>query len=293
MFDVLGHGAHATALLEQWGMREALGMPPQTALQDAAYLYANRSAQPLLVAAALTAWEAVRSVLPQPALVAGYSIGELSAYAVAGSLSPPDALALAAARAAAMDGCIASDAPQAMLAVSGLALPLLRGMLPAGALFIAIQTGKDSAIVGGLREHAQALRAQAEQRGARVTALPMGVASHTPLMQPAVAPFLAELRGRGFSDPVLPVICGISAEGVRRKDRAMETLARQLADTVLWDQCMDSCAEAGISIALELGPGRALSRMLEQRHPHIACRSVCEFRSAAGVAAWAGRHFDE
>jgi [acyl-carrier-protein] S-malonyltransferase len=293
MFDVLGNRAHAMALLEQWAMQDALGMPPETALQDTAHLYANRSAQPLLVAAALTSWDAVKNVMPQPALVAGYSIGELSAYAVAESVSPPDALALAAARATAMDGCIATDAPQAMLAVSGLGLPLLRDMLPADALFIAIETGKDSAIVGGLREHAEAFRVHAEQRGGRVTPLPMGVASHTPFMQPAVAPFLAEMRARGFSDPHLPVICGISAESVRRKERAVETLARQLADTVLWDQCMDSCAEAGITIALELGPGRALSRMLEQRHPQIACRSVCEFRSVAGVAAWIGRHFGE
>jgi len=293
MFDVLGNGAHAMALLEQWRMQDALGMPPETALQDPAHLYANRSAQPLIVAATLAAWDAVRKVMPKPALIAGYSIGELSAYAVAGSLSPSDALALAAVRADAMDGCIAPEAPQAMLAVSGLPLPLLREMLPADELFIAIETGKDSAIVGGLRANAEAFRAQAEQRGARATPLPMGVASHTPLMQAAVAPFLAQLRARGFSDPHLPVNCGISAEAVRRKDRAMETLALQLADTVRWDQCMDSCAEAGITIALELGPGRALSRMLEQRHPHIACRSVCEFRSAAGVAAWVGRHFDE
>lgn len=293
MFDVLGNAAHAAALLEQWQMHDALGMPPETALQDPVRLYANRSAQPLIVAASLAAWEAVKNAIPQPALIAGYSIGELAAYAVAGSLPPPDALALAAARAGIMDACIAAEAPQAMLAVSGLPLPLLREMLPANALFIAIETGKDSAIVGGLRDDAEPFRVSVEQRGARATPLPMGVASHTPLMQPAVAPFLSELRGSGFSDPHPPVVCGISAEGVIRKDRAMETLARQLAETVIWDQCMDSCAEAGITIALELGPGRALSRMLEQRHPHIVCRSVCEFRSVAGVAGWIGRHFDE
>jgi [acyl-carrier-protein] S-malonyltransferase len=52
---------------------------------------------------------------------------------------------------------------------------------------------------------------------------------------------------------------------------------------------MDTAAEAGITVALELGPGSALSRMLEARHPGIACRSAAEFRTVDGIAAWVGR----
>lgn len=295
LFELRDSAAHGAALAEHWLLQDSLGMPLAQALTNPAHLYANRIAQPLIVAASLTAWEAVRNMLPQsvqPALVAGYSIGELTAYAVAGSLSPQDALVLAAQRAAAMDACRAPDRPQAMLAVSGLALPLLREMLQEDALYMAIETGEDSAIVGGLHAQADVLRRLAEQRGARAIPLPVEVASHTPLMGDAVAPFLDDMKRRRFLDPRIPVVCGISAENVRNHDRAMQTLARQLSETVLWRQCMDNCAEAGITIALELGPGTALSRMLSQRHPQIACRSVCEFRSAAGVAGWIERHFD-
>ena len=52
---------------------------------------------------------------------------------------------------------------------------------------------------------------------------------------------------------------------------------------------MDAAAEAGITVALELGPGAALARMLQARHPHIACRSVADFRSLDGIVAWLGR----
>lgn len=295
MFELFGNAEHGAALAEQWSLRDALGMAVQQALQDPAHLYANRIAQPLIAAASLTAWETVRNILPpsvQPALVAGYSIGELTAYAVAGSLSPQDAVALAAQRASAMDACKNPELPQSMLAVSGIALPLLRDMLQEDALYIAIETGEDSAIVGGLLTHADALRRLADQRGARAIPLPVEVASHTPFMRDAAEPFLAEMRRRSFSDPRIPVVCGISAESVHHQDRAMHTLARQLSETVLWRQCMDSCMEAGVTIALELGPGNALSRMLSQRHPQIACRSVCEFRSAAGVGSWIERHFN-
>lgn len=282
---------------EQWSLQDALGMPLEPVLNDPKRLYANRHAQPLIAAASLAAWETVRAALPQsvqPALVAGYSIGELTAYAVAGSLAPRDAVALAARRASAMDACMQPGLQQAMLGVSGMALPLLRELLlQEDALHIAIETGEDSAIVGGLRAQVDALRARVEQRGARAVPLPVEVASHTPFMRGAAAPFLAEMKKLRFADPRIPVVCGVSAEIVRDSERAMSTLARQLAETLLWRQCMDSCAEAGVTIALELGPGNALSRMLSQRHPQIACRSVCEFRSAAGVAGWIERHFDQ
>jgi [acyl-carrier-protein] S-malonyltransferase len=55
---------------------------------------------------------------------------------------------------------------------------------------------------------------------------------------------------------------------------------------------MDATAEAGMTVALELGPGAALARMLQARHPQIACRSVADFRTLDGIVAWLGRHFD-
>jgi [acyl-carrier-protein] S-malonyltransferase len=66
-------------------------------------------------------------------------------------------------------------------------------------------------------------------------------------------------------------------------------LSRQIAEPIRWKDCMDACAEAGATVALELGPGAALSRMLQARHPGIACRAVSEFRSLGGVRAWLER----
>ena len=82
------------------------------------------------------------------------------------------------------------------------------------------------------------------------------------------------------------------AVDVLRKARAVETLSRQLSETIVWSDCMDAAAEAGMTVALELGPGAALARMLQARHPHIACRSVADFRSLDGIVAWLGRHVD-
>jgi [acyl-carrier-protein] S-malonyltransferase len=52
---------------------------------------------------------------------------------------------------------------------------------------------------------------------------------------------------------------------------------------------MDAASEAGISYALELGPGNALTRMLQNRHPHINTRSVADFRTLDGISKWLSR----
>jgi len=85
------------------------------------------------------------------------------------------------------------------------------------------------------------------------------------------------------------VLSGIGAESIVGKPRAIEALSRQLVETIVWDACMDAAAEAGVTVALELGPGAALARMLQTRHPHIPCRSVADFRSIDGIVAWVGR----
>jgi [acyl-carrier-protein] S-malonyltransferase len=249
---------------------------------DPQALFDNRVAQPAIVAATLAMWLALRETLPAPALVAGYSIGELAAYGVAGAVVPDEAVRLAGARAVLMDAA-AAGAPQGLAAVSGIDV----ARVDAG---VAIVTGHDSCIVGGTLDELDALPAR--WQAARVQRLPVGVASHTALMQAAVAPFGALLAEAPLTAPRVPVLAGIDAGRVLRREVAIDRLARQLAETIEWAACMDAFVEAGITVALELGPGAALARMLQARHPQIACRSVADFQTLAGIAGWVERTLD-
>jgi [acyl-carrier-protein] S-malonyltransferase len=254
-------------------------------------MFENHVAQPLIVGATLAMWEALRRRIPAPSLVAGYSVGELSAYGVAGALEPIDAVRLAAARATLMDAA-AATASQALVAIGGLPVERARTLAHADAFDIAIITGHDSCIAGGLEATLPHLELAVASAGGRLQRLPVGIASHTPLMAPAVAPFAAALLAAPFREQACPVLSGIGAEKVGSKAQAVETLSRQLSETIVWSDCMDAAAEAGMTVALELGPGAALARMLQARHPQIACRSVADFRSLDGIVAWLGRHFD-
>ncbi|MYN18668.1 acyltransferase domain-containing protein [Rugamonas sp. FT107W] len=259
------------------------------ALADDADIYANRNAQPLIVAATLAMWEAIRAFAPQPALVAGYSIGELAAYGVVGACAPETAVRLAVERARLMDSCALALPGQTLIAISGLALPRVAALLAEHDFYMSIENGDDACIAGGPAASAEALERAVHAAGGRSTRLPVEVASHTPYMQAAVVPFAAALQQAEFRPMNVPVLSGIGATAVTTKAQAVDQLSRQLAETIHWAACMDAAAEAGITYALELGPGAALSRMLQSRHPHINTRSVADFRTLDGIRKWLDR----
>jgi [acyl-carrier-protein] S-malonyltransferase len=283
MFDLARSDTRAAALLDDC----ALSTPGQQ------QMFENRLAQPAIVGATLSMWEALRRRTPAPSLVAGYSVGELSAYGVAGALDPVDAVHLAAIRAQLMDAAAATTSLQAMAAISGLSLERARVLVRSCGFDLAIITGQDSCVVGGLDATLAQLEQAVTLAGGRLQRLPIGVASHTALMAQAVAPFDDALTGVPFDVLACPVLSGIGAEAITDKQRAVDTLSRQLSRTIVWSECMDTAVEAGMTVALELGPGASLARMLQARHPQLACRSVADFRSIDGIVAWLGRHFEQ
>ena len=101
------------------------------------------------------------------------------------------------------------------------------------------------------------------------------------------------LSGNGLlSATAFGRLAGISAAPVSDKEQAVGQLSRQMAEKIRWLACMDACAEAGITYALELGPGSALTKMLQARHPHINTRSVADFRTLDGIRKWLDRAAD-
>ena len=255
-------------------------------------IYTNRIAQPMIVASALSIWEAIKRKIPAPSLVAGYSIGELAAYSVAGMLNAKQAVDLARTRAGLMDACLAESPQQVLAAINGLSIERTQQLIDPFDFHLAIITGEDSCIVGGQQSTFSSIGQAVPAAGGKIQSLPVDIASHTPKMAHAVSPFLSALKDIQFTAASCPVLSGIEAIPITDKIIAITHLSRQLAEPIQWSNCMDACAEAGVTVALELGPGSALSRMLQTRHPQIACRSVADFRSIDGIVTWLKRQFD-
>jgi [acyl-carrier-protein] S-malonyltransferase len=266
-----------------------LGLNLRDVLAQRDDIFRNAIAQPLICLSQLALWTALRQDAPKPAAFCGYSVGELGAYACAGALDAAELARIAAARAALMDRAAAAT-HGGMLALQGLRRNEVARLCEGHRAWIAIAIGEEEFVIGGEDAALQQLSAIFAERGARLTRLKVGLASHTPLLSDAVPPFRVELIASSLADPGTPVVAGIDATWVVRRETAIEKLAQQLDRTIAWAGCLDMLYERGCRVFLELGPGRALARMAQARFADIDARSVDDFRSLDGVASWLSRH---
>lgn len=251
-------------------------------------LFTNAMAQPLICAVELATWAALSSQLPSPRVFAGYSVGELAAYGCAGALDAQAVVALARDRARAMDA--ACPDPCRMSAVRDLTCGSVEALTRAHGVEIAIINAEDRIVVAGRAPAMASFEASAQGFGASVTPLPVNVASHTSLMWPAADAVHCWLEESALMAPLIPVLAGIDGTPVLSRTRAVETFARQTAQTIRWHACLEGLREAGCTVLLELGPGADLARMARDRWPGIPARSIAEFRSLEGAVAWTHRH---
>ncbi|MFL6956975.1 malonate decarboxylase subunit epsilon [Nocardiopsis yanglingensis] len=281
MFDRVRDLAAARPVLDATGELLGRDVFAAAAADDR---FDNVQAQPLLCAASLAHWQGLRDVLPTPAVIAGYSIGELAAHAIAGSFDTTTCLALSAQRARLMDAASPDDA--GLQAVLGLDRIAAQRLCDTHGVFIAIANGHDHFIVGGARPSLHALALDVQACGAEIRPLPVHVPAHTPLLASAVAPFAAALDAAQVQAPRLPLLAGVDARPVRDRAAVVHTLSAQLAQTIEWAQVMRQAFERGARVFLQLGPGNALARMVAPAYPCCEVRAVEEFQSLEGAAAW-------
>ena len=283
--------AHAEGRRVLEAAATALSEHPRLWLTDTDAMFANANAQPLICAAQLAQWAVLRRALPVPRAFAGYSVGELACYGLADAVDAGMLAQLARQRADAMDESAARQ-PGGLIALRGLARNAVVALCAGLEGHVAIAIADDAFVVGGTEAALAAFLARARSHGAQVTCLRVGIASHTPLLASAVAPFRATLERSPLRAPSVPIVAGIDAEPVTTRERAIATLAAQVAQTVEWAQCLDALYERGCRVYLELGPGHALSRMASARFDDVDARAVDDFSSVAAVTAWAVKQRD-
>jgi [acyl-carrier-protein] S-malonyltransferase len=108
-------------------------------------------------------------------------------------------------------------------------------------------------------------------------------------MRKAVDCFDHALAGAALRSPARPLASNALGR-VRNASEARTALSSQIATTVRWDECMDQIAAQGVRAVLEIGPGHALARIWNDRHPDVPARSVDEFRSVGSIIAWIRHH---
>ncbi|EMN1932163.1 acyltransferase domain-containing protein [Burkholderia ambifaria] len=290
MFELTGAVPQADALFAHAG--RLLGDDPRNWVRHAEpdALHENRAAQLLCTLQALAAAALLDTVWPRRRCVAGYSVGEVASWSVAGMIDPHDALDLADARARAMDA--ASGGDERMAFVRGLTRVRLAQLCDGRDAAIAIANPGDAFVVAGRQADVAAVADDAARDGAlRVAPVCVRIASHTRRLAAAVPAFRASLAAVNVHRPPpgTRLFSGIDGASVLDVGAGLDKLARQIAEPVEWAACLAACVEAGATAFLELGPGRALAEMAGGAYPALPARSVADFRSVDGIASWLAR----
>jgi [acyl-carrier-protein] S-malonyltransferase len=251
-------------------------------------LHADKVGQILCCTQAMAAWAVLSAKVPRPLVVAGYSVGELAAWGVAGLMDYEEVLRLAIQRAAAMDK--STKQPSGLAAIRGLSRDRLDPICKARGAYVAIVNAEDQILVGGTRKALEAVAQDAQAAGAKhTTMLPVAVPSHTPLLAEASEEFRQALFKAQLPAHVpfgVRLLSGIDGDTVYDVHTGAEKLACQIEQTVDWAACMESCRAAGVSKVFELGPGDALARMMREVIPDVDVHSLSEFHSLSGFERW-------
>ncbi|MFI7029310.1 ACP S-malonyltransferase [Microbispora rosea] len=221
-------------------------------------------AQPLLVAAALASFETLGV---RPGMVAGHSVGELTAAAIAGVLTPEQALALVRERGRAMAKA-AAVTETGMSAVLGGAEEDVLAAISKHGLTPANMNGAGQIVAGGTREQLEAFAAEPPEK-ARVRPLAVAGAFHTVHMAPAVDHLRAEAEALAPADPSVTLLSNSDGAAVSGGGEFLDRLVNQVANPVRWDSCMATMAERGVTAMIELLPGGTLTGLARRALPGV------------------------
>ena len=289
MFDLLADAPEASPVFE--ATKFVLdGKDPRQLVREACNdeLHADKVGQILCCTQAMAAWAVLSAKVPRPLVVAGYSVGELAAWGVAGLLDHKGVLDLVVQRAAAMDK--ATTEPSGLVAIRGLGRDRLDPICKAHGAYVAIVNAEDQMLVGGTRKALDAVVHDAQAAGAeRTTVLPVAVPSHTPLLAEASHSFRQALGKAHLPAEVPPgvrLLSGIDGDTVFDVRAGTDKLARQIQQTVDWASCMESCRASGVTKIVEFGPGHALAHMMHEFMPDSDVHSLSEFHSLPGCEHW-------
>jgi [acyl-carrier-protein] S-malonyltransferase len=216
--------------------------------------------QPLLVAAALLAAEQLP--MYDVSVVAGHSVGELAAAALAGALTPESAVTLAGVRGREMAAACALE-QTGMAAVLGgdpdevLAAAESLGLHPAN------RNGAGQIVLAGLTTALEKLAGEPPAR-ARVVLLKVAGAFHTPYMAPAERALAAVAAGVPTTDPARILLSNADGAAVNHGREMLQRLVRQVTTPVRWDLCMHTLADLGVTAVIELAPAGTLAGLVKR-----------------------------
>ncbi|WP_049721608.1 ACP S-malonyltransferase [Gilvimarinus polysaccharolyticus] len=235
--------------------------------------------QPLLLTASVAIWRVWQERAgAQPALLAGHSLGEWSALVCAGVVSFADAVALVRQRGKLMQEAVPAG-QGAMAAIIGLADDaVLTACASAaqGEVVAAVNFNSPGQVViaGHSAAVERAMLACKEAGAKRALALPVSAPFHTELMRPAADGLASWVEGVEFSAPIIPVVHNVHARAEADPVKIKALMIEQIYSPVLWVDCINALADAGVENLVECGPGKVLAGLAKRINKSLSASSI-------------------
>jgi [acyl-carrier-protein] S-malonyltransferase len=291
--DFAAHSAPAREVFEQ--ADDAFGGPLSTWLREGPdeKLRQTEITQPAVLTASIAMYRALEPQLPSPpAFFAGHSLGEYSALVAAGTLEFGEAVALVRRRGALMQEAV-PEGEGAMVAVMGLegaevarvCAELDDRVAPAN-----YNSSVQTVIAGSASAVARASEALEAAGAKRLVPLEVSAPFHSQLMAPAMEKLAPLLAQTGFREARVPVVSNVTAEPYREPETARDLLRQQVCAPVRWVECVTRLASEGVTLQLEVGPGKVLSGLAGRIDKALARANVAATDDVEKALAAVGEH---
>ena len=216
----------------------------------------------------------------KPEMVAGHSLGELSALVANGVLTFEDGLKLVSKRALAMQkACEAQESTMAaVLALDDATVEEVCASIDGVVVAANYNCPGQLVISGEIAAIDKACEVLLEKGAKRALKLPVGGAFHSPLMEPAREELAAAIEATIFSNPTCPVYQNVVAKAVTNPSEIKENLRAQLTAPVRWTQSIQQMIADGGTEFIEVGPGKVLQGLMRSIDRSVAA-SGAEFKA--------------
>jgi [acyl-carrier-protein] S-malonyltransferase len=246
------------------------------------------NAQPALVTAGYACLEALKEIsgnkLAPPAFVAGHSLGEYTALAVAGVFDFSTAVRLARER-----GRLMHEAGQkrqgAMSAIIGLDETKLAEVCKKSDTVMANINSPGQIVISGAAENVTKAMEMATAAGAsRAIPLQVSGAFHSPLMQPAVENMVKYLDATTFKKPSIPVIGNVTALPLTTSEDVKTELRKQLTSPVQWQRTIEYMVKHGVTTFIEIGPGKVLTGLIKRINKEVVTQNIGDLTAVKALS---------
>ena len=238
--------------------------------------------QPAILTASVAAWRVLQEKGLTPDFVAdyvaGHSLGEYSAHVAAGTLTFADAVRTVRNRGQYMQEAVPVGVG-AMAAILGMSLGKVSQITKDAAQGQVCQPANinspEQIVISGHAGAVERAIKLAHARGAKKAVhLPVSAPFHCSLMQPAQDRLAEDLRQLSFQNPSCAVVSNVDAALVTSAQAAREALIRQVTGTVRWAPSLRLLIDKGVSLFIEVGPGKVLWGLMRQIDRSKTCLTV-------------------